>query len=130
MARIQILELPTVYHENGDDETPFAIVIDQADEETYQALAFGTAIDADGTQHPLRESLKDHLGARAILTFAETVEIPANERKSQDIADQVERERRNYLADQLGAQAEADRSSFTCLDTVDEVMAWLRGEPK
>ncbi|MGW4728865.1 hypothetical protein ACWEQC_06740 [Streptomyces shenzhenensis] len=75
MARIQILELPTIYRENGDDETPFALVIDQADEATYQSLAFGTTVEADGT---LRESLKDELGARAILTFEETIEIPAN----------------------------------------------------
>ncbi|MFF9279527.1 hypothetical protein [Streptomyces griseosporeus] len=68
MARIQILELPTVYRANGDDETPFAVVIDQADEETFQRFAYG--------EH---DALKAALGARAVLVFADTIEIPANE---------------------------------------------------
>jgi hypothetical protein len=78
MPRLQILELPTIYHE-GEDETPFVIIIDQATEDIRQALASDTALEADGTERPLRETLRDQIGARAILAFAETIEIPANE---------------------------------------------------
>lgn len=68
MARLQILELPTVYREEGPDETPFVLVIDQVEdlESVHTFLA-----DPPG--------LKEQLGARAILIFDERVEIPANE---------------------------------------------------
>ncbi|MEU3613512.1 hypothetical protein ABZ725_14510 [Streptomyces sp. NPDC006872] len=68
MARIQILELPTIYRDEGPDETPFVLVIDQVEdiESVHAFLA-----DPPG--------LKDQLGARAILVFDERVEIPANE---------------------------------------------------
>lgn len=64
MARIQILELPTIYREHGGDETPFAVVIDQV--HNIEAMA-----GMDG--------VREQLGARAILVFEEPVEIPANE---------------------------------------------------
>jgi hypothetical protein len=76
MARIQILELP---YDTKTDEQPFAVVIDQVDEATFQSLAFGTAYDSDNGQRPLREALKADLGARAILCFEDTIEIPAND---------------------------------------------------
>lgn len=68
MARLQILELPSVYREHGDDETPFALVIDRV-EDIESVHAFLS--DPPG--------LKEQLGARAILVFDEQVEIPANE---------------------------------------------------
>lgn len=62
MARIQVLELPAIYR-GEDSETPFVLVIDQVDAlETFR-------IPEDATQRT---------GARAILVFAETVDIPAN----------------------------------------------------
>jgi hypothetical protein len=68
MARLQILELPTIYRDEGSDETPFILVIDQV-EDIDSVHAF--LADPPG--------LKDQLGARAILVFDERVEIPANE---------------------------------------------------
>lgn len=71
MARIQILELPTTY--DGDtSQTPFAVIIDQLDE----AGVFGeTAM--------LEAAAK--LGARAVLGFTETIDIPANDYSGQSI---------------------------------------------
>ncbi|MFM9703604.1 hypothetical protein [Streptomyces galilaeus] len=68
MARIQILELPTIYRESGDDETPFVLVIDQV-------------VDADSVHEFLANppGLREQIGARAVLIFDEAVEIPANE---------------------------------------------------
>lgn len=62
MARIQILGLPTEHH--GDDmTTPFALVVDQV-----ESPFLGQWNEAAA-----------QLGARAVLVFEETVEIPANE---------------------------------------------------
>lgn len=68
MARLRILPLP------GDGQ-PFALVIDRADDYTLQLLAFGTTLEADGTQRPTREHLKDTLGARAVLVFEQDIEL-------------------------------------------------------
>src|ERR1041385_2790049 len=70
MARIQILELPTIYRDEGPDETPFILVIDQADYDSLNSLSAAL----DGWQN-----VKDQIGARAVLVFNETVAIPANE---------------------------------------------------
>lgn len=69
MARLQILELP---EGADDDRPPFVLVVDQvpADEPAFDAL---------------RRDLGDHddllvrIGARAVLVFEDTVDIPANE---------------------------------------------------
>jgi hypothetical protein len=74
MARIQILELPAG---DNDDRAPFAVVIDQATEATITALS-----DHEGqnpTQRLFTASLAQQLGARAVLCFEETIDIPANE---------------------------------------------------
>lgn len=61
MARIQILELP----EGGsDDRPPFILIIDQVP-------------DAAPYLHMVDEP--ERLGARAILIFKDTIEIPAND---------------------------------------------------
>ncbi|MCX5537738.1 hypothetical protein OG785_45675 [Streptomyces sp. NBC_00006] len=66
MARLQILELPMVH--NGDQtETPFVLVIDQAD---------------DGLADEIRnwpDDIARRVGARQVLSFAGTVDIPAND---------------------------------------------------
>jgi hypothetical protein len=67
MARLQILELPTINRDEGPDETPFILVIDQVDE--------GTA--ADIARWP--DDIAKRTGARHVLCFSETVDIPANE---------------------------------------------------
>lgn len=70
MARIQILEFPTIYRENGDDETPFALVIDQVS--TTEDVA-RLRSEIDGT------NLAAAVGARQVLVFQDTVHIPAND---------------------------------------------------
>lgn len=79
MARIQILELPTIYGKDGTDETPFVLVIDQVHEEAFAHLDHGVTIKDDGARTSVHRRLAEQLGARAVLAFEETVEIPANE---------------------------------------------------
>jgi hypothetical protein len=67
MARLQILELPTIYRDEGPDETPYILVIDQVDDETA----------ADIARWP--NDIATRTGARHVLCFSETIEIPANE---------------------------------------------------
>lgn len=74
MARLQILELP----EGPDDgRPPFILVVDQ-----YQPLRC-VEVTADG--HPQIGSIDEftgvaeQIGARAVVTFRETIEIPAND---------------------------------------------------
>ncbi|WP_331763096.1 hypothetical protein OG571_47200 (plasmid) [Streptomyces sp. NBC_01369] len=70
MARIQILELP---EGAGDSQPPFALVVDQVEPQRY-------VLGMD--QEPLMclwENVAKKLGARAVLVFEETIEIPANE---------------------------------------------------
>lgn len=64
MARIQILELPTEHH--GDNmTTPFLLILDQVEDvEAVRASMSGA---------------KELSGARGILAFEETIEIPAND---------------------------------------------------
>lgn len=64
MARIQILELPTEHH--GDNmTTPFLLILDQVED----AEAISTSM----------QGAKELSGARGILAFEETIEIPGNE---------------------------------------------------
>ena len=70
MARIQILELPAVLRENGFDETPFVVVIDQVDtEEAAERL-----LEDIGDRN-----LAEAMGARQVLVFQDTMDIPAND---------------------------------------------------
>ncbi|MGW7597220.1 hypothetical protein [Streptomyces antimycoticus] len=81
MARLQILELPTEHH--GDDMvTPFALVIDQASETTINALdpvPDGLSPHNTAMQRLAAVSVAEQIGARAVLVFEETIDIPANE---------------------------------------------------
>ena len=67
MARLQILELP---EGTGDDRPPFVLVVDQADYDSLSSLSAAL----EGWQN-----VKDQIGARAVLVFEETVDIPAND---------------------------------------------------
>ena len=68
MARLQILELP----EGDDDRAPFVLVIDQVptDDAGFDAIRrdLGTP-----------EDLIERIGARAVLVFEDTIEIPGND---------------------------------------------------
>ncbi len=67
MARIQILELP---EGAGDDRPPFVLVVDQADYDSLSSLSAAL----EGWQN-----IPDQIGARAVLVFEDTIDIPANE---------------------------------------------------
>ncbi|MEV7975436.1 hypothetical protein [Streptomyces sp. NPDC086519] len=68
MARLQILELP---EGSGDDRPPYLLIVDQVprDEPAFEALRRDLA-DGDITART---------GARAVLCFETTVDIPAND---------------------------------------------------
>ena len=72
MARLQILELPTIERPDGTEETPFVLVIDQVptDDAGFDAIRrdLGTPEDLIG-----------RIGARAVLVFEETIDIPGND---------------------------------------------------
>ncbi|MEU9149198.1 hypothetical protein AB0D59_01260 [Streptomyces sp. NPDC048417] len=70
MPRLQILELPAEHH--GDDmTTPYLLIIDEA---PYDGAAFD-ALRADLAN----DELVARTGARAILCFEDTMELPANQ---------------------------------------------------
>jgi len=74
VARLQILQLP---EGAGDDRPPFVLVIDQASEDTADSLGV------------VGISTAELVGARTVMVFRETVEIPANDPPS--MADDPER---------------------------------------
>ncbi len=78
MARIQILELP---EGASDDRPPFALIIDQASESTIDALGLNTQHLSilEAAQQNLQFSLAEQLGARVVLVFEETIEIPTKD---------------------------------------------------
>ncbi|MFJ4926813.1 hypothetical protein [Streptomyces sp. NPDC088736] len=67
MARLQILELPTVYRGEEPGETPFVLVIDQLHEGLIDGITAAS------------EKTAELIGARTILAFTDTIEIPAND---------------------------------------------------
>jgi len=71
MARLQILELP---EGTSDDRPPFILVIDQ-----YVARRYVQGIGQ--TAEPVDEfaGVAEQIGARAVLVFEETINIPAND---------------------------------------------------
>ncbi|MFJ3950311.1 hypothetical protein ACIPXV_09600 [Streptomyces libani] len=66
MTRLQILELP---EGSGDDRPPFVLVIDQYEPQPYP----------DEPEPSPFDGVAEKIGARAVLVFEETVDIPANE---------------------------------------------------
>ncbi|MER5843703.1 hypothetical protein ABT099_26110 [Streptomyces prasinus] len=64
MARLQILELP---EGTGDDRPPFVLVVDQVDGELAEDIA----------RWP--DDIAKRIGARQVLCFPGTVDIPAND---------------------------------------------------
>lgn len=67
MARLQILQLP---EGASDEQPPFLLVIDQAEPATDPL--------GDEKPLPLPDGLAEQVGARAVLVFNETIDIPAN----------------------------------------------------
>ncbi|MGQ4343584.1 hypothetical protein [Streptomyces sp. SAS_275] len=78
MARLQILELP----EGANDErAPFVLVVDQMPDDD---AAF------DQFRRDLSEDVATRIGARAVLAFQGSVEIPANDTTAYLAADQAQ----------------------------------------
>ncbi|MCX4605498.1 hypothetical protein OG402_34075 [Streptomyces anulatus] len=65
MARLQILELP---EGTGDDRPPFILVVDQ-----YEP------VEATPSRLFRHQDMAEQIGARAVLVFEETIDIPAND---------------------------------------------------
>lgn len=72
MARIQILELP---EGAGDERPPFVLVVD---EYLPQRYILGPGVAQPEQLNPF-EGVAEQVGARSVLVFEETIEIPANE---------------------------------------------------
>ncbi|MFD7861856.1 hypothetical protein [Streptomyces sp. NPDC059783] len=70
MARLQILELP---EGTGDDRPPFVLVVDECEPQRHIL-----GLDQPDPIDPF-DRMAEKIGARAVLVFAETIEIPANE---------------------------------------------------
>ncbi|MFI8439943.1 hypothetical protein ACIGKG_04905 [Streptomyces rochei] len=79
MARLQILELP---EGSGDERPPFILVVDQ-----YVPRRYVQGIGQ--TAEPVDEftGIAEQIGARAVLVFEETIDIPANEVTLTDATD-------------------------------------------
>ncbi|MGW1154463.1 hypothetical protein ACWD45_24665 [Streptomyces rubiginosohelvolus] len=69
MARLQILELP---EGSGDARPPFVLVIDEVafDNPVYERFV---------ADEELATGLASRVGARAVLVFEDTIDIPAND---------------------------------------------------
>ncbi|MGW4834770.1 hypothetical protein [Streptomyces globisporus] len=65
MARLQILELP---EGAGDDRPPFVLVVDQ-----YEP------VEATPSRLFRHQDMAEQIGARAVLVFEDTIDIPAND---------------------------------------------------
>ncbi|MEI5032393.1 hypothetical protein RB201_04130 [Streptomyces sp. S1A(2023)] len=69
MARLQILELP---EGTGDDRPPFILVIDEVPHDNPVYERFIEDLE-------LTNRLANRVGARAVLVFEDTIDIPAND---------------------------------------------------
>ncbi|MBW1600883.1 hypothetical protein JJV70_01950 [Streptomyces sp. JJ66] len=75
MPRIQILDLPEGV---DDDRPPFALVIDQYVPQRIILDPDQTSEPSDPLFNQLRQ-VGEQIGARGVLIFEDTIEIPANE---------------------------------------------------
>jgi hypothetical protein len=103
MARLQILELP----EGPDDERPpFVLVIDQAEDSIGRSLRRHVGVPEEAE---LTTNVAHLIGARGVLVFAETIEIPAND---------VSVEFREGMQQHLGEMYESARRSLSESETL------------
>ncbi|WP_309049112.1 hypothetical protein [Streptomyces sp.] len=97
MARLQILELP----EGGsDDRPPFILVIDQVDDDLAQDIASWP------------ENIAKRTGARQVLCFSCTIDIPANDTTA-------------YLPE-VEAQAEPRRDDERAIQAEEKLKAFMK----
>ncbi len=98
MARLQILELP---EGSGDDQPPFILVVDQVprDEAGFDAL-----------RRDLSDDVAQRIGARAVLAFETTIDIPANDTSA--YLPEAEAQAEPRRADERAIQAEEKLKAF------------------
>lgn len=132
MARLQILELP---EGDGDDRPPFILVIDQADEATTASLGPTPPPDTlsplEGAQRALGVSVAEQIGARAVLVFEDTIDIPANNTSafafSQSEQEVAGSDSRSERANQAEAKLKALFDEASKLqEHLDEARTWAR----
>ncbi len=95
MARLQILELP---EGSGDDRPPFVLVVDQIDDDLAEEI----------TRWP--ENIATRIGARQVLCFPGTIDIPANDTTA-DL---------QQVAEETGATIGKITSAYTAQTLADE----------
>ena len=95
MARLQILELP---EGSGDDRPPFILVVDQVDGDAAEAIANAGLTTAE------------LIGARAVLVFEDTIDIPANDTTAY----------LQQVAEETGATIGKITSAYTAQTLADE----------
>lgn len=95
MARLQILELP---EGSRDDRPPFVLVVDQVDGDAAEAIANAGLTTAE------------LIGARAVLVFEDTIDIPANDTTAY----------LQQVAEETGATIGKITSAFTAQTLADE----------
>ncbi|MGQ3551707.1 hypothetical protein [Streptomyces rochei] len=112
MARLQILELP---EGSGDERPPFILVVDQmpTDETDFESLRRDLT---DG-------NLAEKIGARAVLVFEETIDIPAND-TSAYLRDDVRNDITVKLGDQPIAWSQADEAQAQVTETLKPRRDW------
>src|SRR5690606_3221721 len=97
MARLQILELPECA---DDDRPPFVLVIDEVDDELAEDIA----------RWP--DDIATRIGARQVLCFPETVDIPANDTTA-------------YLDSEAEARAEPQRADERAIQAEEKLKAFM-----
>lgn len=115
MARLQILELP---EGSGDDRPPFLLVVDQvpSDETKFDAIRRDLLSDGD---------LAPRLGARAVLVFEETIDIPAHSAACE--SEQADASREDARARTLEAKLKAAFDLAAGFEKqLDEARQWAR----
>lgn len=98
MARLQILELP---EGSGDDRPPFVFIIDQAPRDESSS-AFRDDL--------VNNEIANRIGARHVLVFEDTVDIPANDTTAY----------LQQVAEETGATIGKITSAFSAQQLADE----------
>ncbi|MFD7465153.1 hypothetical protein [Streptomyces tendae] len=125
MARLQILELP---EGSGDDRPPFLLVVDQAGEDISKALNLNPSTDEvvpydTVVQRLTGLSLAEQIGARAVLVFEDTIDIPAND-TSGYLRDDTRNDVTVHLGDQPVAWSQTDETQAQIAETLKPRRDW------
>ncbi|MEF9521272.1 hypothetical protein [Streptomyces sp. RB13] len=114
MARLQILELPEGSH---DDRPPFVLVVDQ-----YVARRYVTGLDQP---EPVSEfdGIAEQIGARAVLVFEDTIDIPAND-TSAYLRDDARKDITVHVGDQPVAWSQTDETQARTVEAAKPRRDW------